>query len=187
MTAAPFSKRGERHRGEILQVHLVHNADVRRHDTEIPKRRLSPSEQRVAFLVALELEQRVVQKSARGAILVHLYGVVDDQVGGNERVGEVRIAAERLQRIAHGGEVYHAGHAGEVLKQHARRHEADFARPGPLPFRDEFDVFGFDRCAVFVAEQVLEQHPDGVGKAADAGETGLFERPQGVDLVVAAP
>ncbi len=35
----------------------------------------------------------------------------------------------RRQRVAHGGQVDHARHAGEILQQHARRHEADLFCP----------------------------------------------------------
>ena len=35
-------------------------------------------------------------------------------------------AAEVDHRVAHRGEIDHARHAGEVLQEHARRHERDF-------------------------------------------------------------
>ena len=53
--------------------------------------------------------------------------MVDDEVDRHQRVDALRVAAERLHRVAHRGEVDHRRHAGEVLHQHARRAEGDLA------------------------------------------------------------
>jgi hypothetical protein len=45
--------------------------------------------------------------------------VVDHEVDRRQRVDLLRIAAQLDHRFAHGGEVDHGGHAGEVLHQHA--------------------------------------------------------------------
>ena len=50
------------HARQILEVHLVHDAGVRRHDGKIAEARLSPAQERVAFFVPLELKQRVYIK-----------------------------------------------------------------------------------------------------------------------------
>ena len=72
----------------------------------------------------------------------------------------LRVAAQRCHRVAHGGEIDHGGHAGEILHQHARRAEGDLAVALPLlrataPCRD---VVGGDRAPVLVAQQILQQH-----------------------------
>ena len=124
----------EDHRREIFQVHLVDDAGVGRHHAEIPERRLAPAQQHVALAIALEFEQRVEVEGVRAAEMIHLHGVVDHQVGGHQRIGAARVGAHRGQGVAHGGQIHHAGHAGEILQQHARRHEADlFRTPVPSP------------------------------------------------------
>ncbi len=62
--------------------------------------------------------------------LIDLHGVVDDQVGGHERIGAAGVGAHGGKGVAHGGEIDHAGHAGEVLQQDAGGHEADFLVAG---------------------------------------------------------
>ena len=140
---------------QVLEIHLVHDAGIGRDHAEVVEGRLAPAQQRVAFLVALELEQRVGGEGSGCAELVHLYRVVDDQVGGDERVGAVGIAAQGLERVAHGGEIHHAGDAGEILEQNARGHEADLACFPARPARHKLDVSGLDRAPVFMAQQVL--------------------------------
>jgi hypothetical protein len=72
----------------------------------------------------------------------------------------VRVAAEVLHGLTHGGEVDDAGHAGEVLHDHARRRELDLlvGLGGLVPAGDRLDVVGGDVRAVLGAEQVLQQH-----------------------------
>ena len=72
-----------------------------------------------------------------------------------------------LDGLAHGGQVDHAGHAGEVLHQHPRRGELDLhARVGGrVPAAERADVVGGDVRAVLRAQQVLQQDLQGVGQA----------------------
>ena len=51
--------------------------------------------------------------------------MVDDQLDRDERVDPRRVATEPRQRVAHGGEVDDAGHAGEVLHEDALGRERD--------------------------------------------------------------
>jgi hypothetical protein len=86
--------------------------------------------------------------------------VIANEIDGNERIDLLRVAAERFHRVAHGGEVDHRRHAGEVLHQHPRRPERDLALGclGLEPLRYRLEIFLGDRSAVFVAQQILEQH-----------------------------
>ena len=117
---------GEDHRRQIFEIHLVHDAGVGRHHAKILKRFLAPAQERVALLIALEFEQRVDAECAGGAELIHLHGVIDHQIGGDQRIGALGIGAHVAQRVAHGGQIDHAGNAGEILQQDARRAEVDF-------------------------------------------------------------
>ncbi len=175
---------GEDHARQVLEIHLVADAHSRRHGGEVAERRLAPLEERVALAVALELEQRVGLVGLRRAELVHLHGVVDDQLRGHERIHALRIAAQRLDRVAHGGEVDDRGHAGEVLHQHARRHVGDFAAGLGLgiPLGQELDIAGGHIHAVFAAQQVFEQNLQAEGQAAEV-ESARGQRRQAVNGV----
>ncbi len=116
--------------GQIFQVDLMDDAGVGRHDAEIAEGGLAPAQEDVALAVALEFEQGVEAEGVRGAEAIHLNGVVDDQIGGQERVGAVGVGAHGGQGVAHGGEVHHARDAGEILQENARGHEADFLGAG---------------------------------------------------------
>ena len=114
--------------GQVLEVDLVHDALVRRHDLEVAKRRLPPLEKLVPLLVPLKLELRVDGHRVARAERVDLHGVVDDELHGLERVDLLRVASEHLHGVAHRGEIDHGGDAREVLQEHARRRERDLAR-----------------------------------------------------------
>ena len=108
---------------EVLQVHLVDDAGVRRHDAEIPERVLAPAKERVPLLVARKLQLRVQLERVELSEIVDLHRVIDDELDRLERVDAIGIAAETRDALAHGGEIDDRRHAGEVLQQHARRHE----------------------------------------------------------------
>ena len=113
--------------------------------------------------------------------------MVDDQLDRDQGVDLGRVAPEGLERVAHGRQVDHAGHAGEVLHEDPLGGEGDLAgifaaEPVPLgivaPARHGHDVGRPDGRPVLVAEQVLQQHLDGVGESGDVEAVG-----QGVDPV----
>ncbi len=176
---------GEDDARQVLEVDLVADAHAGRHGGEVAEGGLSPLEEGVALAVALELERGVERVGVAGAVLVHLDGVVDDQLGRLERVDLLRIAAEHLHGVAHGGEVDDGGHAGEVLHEDAGGHPGDFA--GGLgfgvPFGEELDVVGGDGFAVFVAEEIFEQDAEAEGKAREADAALAFEGAEAEDLV----
>ena len=101
------------------------DAGAGRHDAEAAQGGLGPAQQLVALTVALVLALDVEGVGVRGAEAVDLDAVVDDQAGRHERVDQRRIAAQLGHGVAHGGEVDHGRHAGEVLQQHAAGHEGD--------------------------------------------------------------
>src|SRR5579863_8465818 len=82
--------------GEILEIDLVNNAGVGRDDREIAESGLSPAEERVALLVALELEEGIHVERTGGAEFIDLHGVVDDEFHRLQRIDEGSIAAELL-------------------------------------------------------------------------------------------
>ena len=108
--------------------------------------------------------------------------VVDDEIDRHQRIDLLRIAAEHLHGVAHGGEIDHGGHAGEILHQHARRPERDFTIGGLglEPLRDRVDVLLGDGAAILVAQQVLEQHLERKRQPRDALEAVLFGHRQAV-------
>jgi hypothetical protein len=110
---------GEDDAGQVFEVDLVADAHAGRDGREVAERGLAPLEEGVALAVALEFEGGVEVVGVAGAEFVDLDGVVDDQLRGLERVDLLRIAAEQLHGIAHGGEVDHRGDAGEVLHEDA--------------------------------------------------------------------
>ena len=108
--------------------------------------------------------------------------MVDDQLGGDERIDALRVAAEGLDGVAHGAEIDDGGNAGEVLHEDAGGHVGDFAAGLGLgiPLGEELDVGGGDVDAVFAAQQVFKQDLEAEGKPAEVeaarGERGKADR-----------
>ena len=90
---------------EVLDVDLVHDAGAGRDDLELVEGALAPAQELVALLVAAVLEVDVALEGVRRAEDVDDHRVVDDQLGGGERVDLRRVAAELGDGLAHGGEV----------------------------------------------------------------------------------
>ncbi len=155
----------EHHPGQVLEVDLVADPRIRRHDLQLLERALAPSEELVALGVALELQLRVAGEGVRPAVRVGDHRVVDDQLRGNQRIDPGRVAAERHDGVAHGGQIDDRRDAREVLHQDAGRGEGDLVVGlAALPPGQRLDVGGPDADAVLVAEQVLEQDLERVRK-----------------------
>ncbi len=160
---------------------------VGRHDGEVVERVLAPTQEGVALDVALKLALGVAGEGVTAAEDVDLNRVVDDQLGGHERIDLLRIAPEVGDRVAHRREVDDPGHPGEVLHQHARRRERDLvARLGPgLPAGQRLDVGRGDGAVALGAQQVLEQDLQRERQPRDV--KALLERVEAEDLKAAFP
>ena len=160
------------HRRQVLQVHLVDDAGARRDHPEVVEGALGELEELIALDVALQLQLDVEPERVLRAVVVHLHRVVDHQVAGDDGIDAVGVALHPRHRVAHGGEVHHAGHAGEVLEHHARRHEGDLGPRGalPVPAAELAHVVLGDHPTAGVAEGVLEQDADGEGQTVELGD-----------------
>ncbi len=147
---------------EVLEVHLVADAAIRREHAQRLERLLGPTQERVALAVALELELRVPGERVGDSGEVGDDRVIDHEIDGNARFDAARVAAEPCDGVAHGGEIGDRGHTGEVLHEDARGHELELAPSdflgGAIAVGERADVVGGDGRAVLTTEQVLEQH-----------------------------
>ena len=165
------------HACQVFEVHLVADAGVRRHHREVVEGLLAPAQEGVALLVALELELRVALEREPLGEHVHLDRVVDHELHRHQRVDLGGVPTEVLHGVAHGGEVDDRRHSREVLHQHAGGPVGDLL--GRLVLRRPLGD-GLGALVLAVAQQVLEQHLQRVGKARDV--VLLLERVQPEDL-----
>src|ERR1700736_4813603 len=130
------------------------DASVRRHHTKILKSSLSPAQERIALLIALELEQRIGLEGGRGGVVMPLDRVIDHPIDGDQRSSKRRIGAQIAKCIAHRGKIHYTRDSSEVLKQNTGRSKVDLARRfGSSPFRDVLDITGFDSTPILTTEQ----------------------------------
>ena len=165
---------------EVLDVDLVHDAGAGRDDLEVVEGALAPAQELVALAVALVFDVHVALEGLGVSEGLDDHRVVDHHFRRSERVHLVRVAAELLDGLTHGGEVDDARHAGEVLHDHARRRELDLDAGvgGGVPVRDRGDVVFGDVRAVLGAKQVLGENFEGVGEFV-----GSLDSVQTEDLV----
>ena len=182
--SSPVDLAGEHDAGQVLDVDLVHDAGAGRDDLEVVEGALAPAQELVALAVALVLDLDVALERLGRAEHVGDDGVVDDHLGRRERVDLGRVAAEVGHRLAHGGQVDHARHAGEVLHDHARRRELDLlvGLGVGVPAGERLDVVGGDVRAVLGAQQVLQQHLEAERQRVDV-EALPGHRAEAEDLV----
>ncbi len=169
---------------QVFDVDLVHDAGAGRHHLEVVEGALTPAQELVALAVARVLDVDVALEGACVAEDVDDDGVVDDHLRGRQGVDLVGIAAQVADGLAHGGQVDDAGHAGEVLHDHAGGGELDLdARVGRgVPVGNGLDVILGDVGAVFGAQQILCEDLEAVGEFLRSGD-GV----QSVDLVALVP
>ena len=169
----------------MLQVDLVADAGARRHHAEVAEGALAPAQEGVALAVALELHVHVLLEGIGPAEGIDHDRMVDHQVDRRERIDLLRIAAQLGHGLAHGGQVHHRRHAGEVLHQHPRRAVGDLPVGATVvqPGADRLDVVHGDRVAVLVAQQVLQQDLQRIGQARHVADPGLGRGRQGVVVV----
>ena len=150
--------------GEVFEVHLMHDADRRRHHAEVAEGLLAPAEKGIPLGIAAKLDVDVLLERVVRAEEVDLHRVVDDEVDRHERIDLPRIAAKSLHGGPHGGEIDHAGHAREVLEHHARRLERDLllSRLRGVPRSERANVALGHLVVVARSQQRLEDHPDRV-------------------------
>ena len=141
------------------------DAGVRRHHAEVLESRLSPTQERVAFLVAFEFDDVIEIKGIRGAVVIDLHGMVDDQFSRCLRIDAGRGATEFDNSVAHRGEIDDGRYAGEILQDDTTRGERNFGARGcmRIPVRERQDVVACDIAPVFMAQQIFQQDLEGEG------------------------
>jgi hypothetical protein len=143
----------------------VTDAGVRRHDPEVIEGLLRPPQQLITLLVAVELQLGVAAEGVGAAEDVGDDGVVDDQLGRDERVDPARVAAEIGHGVTHRHQIHHTRHPGEVLQQHPRRRELDLGALGVrIPGAERVNLLGGHQRTVLMAQQVLQQHLQAEGQ-----------------------
>ena len=145
---------------QVLEVDLVHDAGVRRHDREVVERALAPAQERVALLVALELQLGVALRtrsavpnastctewsmtSSAGTSGLIFSGSPPSSAIASRIAARSTIAGTPVKSCI----TTRAGREGDLL---------DWLGVG-VPAGQRLDVGGADRLAVLVAQQVLEQ------------------------------
>ena len=137
---------------------------------------MSPAQERVALLIAAELEVGVDEKCGLRSIFVDLHRVVDDEIHWLQRIDQPCVPAQSGKSVAHGGEINYGWNSGEILEQHASGAERYFFFDVPLhvPAGERADIVGLDELAVFVSDQVFEKDLEAEGESIriPAGELG---------------
>ena len=169
-------------RGQVFQVDLVHDPRTGWHHTVVLERLLGPAEKGVALAVALVFTRDVLLEGLSRPEKVDLYGVVDDEVRGDQGIDPRRVAAHLPDTVPHGRQVHDRGYSGEVLKDHPSGHEGEVsACVGGAPGRHRLDVFRRDVAVPCVAQGVLEEDANGEGEAVQSGDAHLLQAAQTVE------
>ena len=174
----------EDYTSQIFEIYLVDDSGVGGDDGEVAEAGLAPAEEGVAFFVALELEQGV---HVEGAGVPNSSTWTEWSITSSTGCrGLIRAGSPPscLHGVAHGGEVDHAGDAGEILEEDAAGGEGDFfvGLGIFIPGGHRTHVFLLHVAAVFGAQQVLEQDAEAVGEMF-GGDALLVERVEAVDFV----
>src|SRR5215510_8339166 len=97
----------------------MNDPGVWRNDAEVLKRLLSPSEERVPFLIPSELQRGVQVGGISLGVVIDLHGMIDDEFYRLQRIHLARVTAKAHDAVTHRREVDNRRHAGEILQQHS--------------------------------------------------------------------
>ena len=109
--------------------------------------------------------------------------MIDHELDGLERIDAIGVAAESNHAVTHRSKIDDAGHAREILQQHARRRKRDFFLElgAWRPSGQHFDVVRVHETAILVAKQIFEKNFQRVRKLRNIGK-GLLELAQAEDF-----
>ncbi len=157
---------------EVFEVDLVADAGARRHHAEVGEGVLAPAQKGIALAVALHLDLDVLAEGRGAGELVDHHRVVDHQVDRRQRVDFLRIATGLGHGGAHGGEIDHRRHAGEILHQYAGRAVLDLALRAAVfqPVGNGLHIGAGDGLVVFPAQQIFQQDFQRHRQAVDIAE-----------------
>ena len=166
--------------GQILEVHLVNDADARRNELKRFERLLTPLQKLVAFAVALEFHFQIQLQRFGRAEKVNLHGVIDHEIYRHQRLDDFRIAVESLHCTSHRGKIDNQRHAGEILKNDARDHERNFFVGWLLgiPFRQRLDILAADFLVVTISQDGLEHDPNADRQSRNLPDALFLQRRQ---------
>ena len=111
---------------QILQVHLVNNADAWRHDFEGIEGLFAPFEKLVAFTVTMKFQIKVARERITRARIVHLHAVVHHEIDWHQGLDHFGILAHTIHRRTHRRKIHQQRHPREVLQHDARYDEWNF-------------------------------------------------------------
>ena len=168
---------------EILEVHLVNDADTGRHNAEGLECLLSPFEKLVPLAVALEFHVQIQLERLGRTIEIHLHRVVHNEIHGHEGFDDRGIAAEAFDCGAHSGEVHQKWHASEILKDNASDNKGNFLLGGgfSIPVGERFDIVGLDFFSVAVAKHGFEDDANADGEFRNRADASFFESRERVE------
>ena len=163
--------------GQIFQVHLMHDADARRHHLERVKRLHAPLQKLIALPVAREFQVQILRQRIRPAREIHLHRVIHHQIHRHQRLDDLRVLAQQRNRAAHRRQVHQQRHPREVLEHNARHHERDLrrARLHRLPVRQLLHIRLRHLLAVTVAQHRFQHQPDGHRQPGNRPHPRLFQ------------
>ncbi len=148
---------------QILEVHLVNNANAGRYHFESIEGLLTPFQELIAFAVAMELEVEIARERITRAGIVDLHTVIDYQIHGNKGLDHLRIFAHTIYSRAHRSEVHEQRNPGKVLQHDAGDNKRDFiiARIFGLIIRKIRDVLVCDFQPIMIAQQAFKHDTNG--------------------------
>ena len=163
---------------EKLEVHLVHDADARRHDLERVKRLHAPLQKLVTLAVARKLQVEILVHRILRSGEVHLHRVIDHQVYRHQRLDDLWILAQAYRRRAHRCQVHQQRHAGKILQHNPGDGEWNLLRALRLglPPGELADVLLRHLLAVTIAQHRLQNQTDTYREARDIAQAGLSKR-----------
>ena len=145
---------------QMLQVDLMHNAHAGGDHLKSVEGGGAPFQEFIALAVAGEFNFHVEFGGVGSGVMVHLHGVVHDQIHRGERLHRVGGFSLLGGGFAHCRQVRQQRNAGEILQHHAGDDKGNFLLAGGarLPVCQRLDMPHGHALAVAVSHQRFQNH-----------------------------
>ncbi len=162
------------------------DADAGWHHAESLERLLAPLEELVTLAVALEFEIEIELQGLGGAEEIHLHGVVDHEVHGDERLDHLRIAAEPGDGGAHGARSTSKGTPVKSCNTTRATTKGISTCSGFLAFQLARVLTSCSETffPVAIAQDRLEDNADGDGEPRDRPHPLFFQSGQRIEAAL---
>jgi hypothetical protein len=165
---------------KVFQIHLMHDADARRHHAKGLKRLLAPLQKFVTFSITFKLIFEIEFDRFWDPGKIYLDRMIDNQVNWHQWFDNFRVLTDLCHRSTHGRQINQQRHTGEILQYDPGHDERNLflRRVLRIPTRQRRDIFFGNLLSITVPENRFQHDSETDRKSRNRSDSRFFQRGQ---------